>query len=427
LQIYLLPAVALIAGFFIPISWLPAMSLWAFVLIPKWLTPDNLPVEFHPGFVLLVVWALRKALSAKIPGFAIAPPLSLRLARYFSVFTAGYAALLTLRVASPLLVNLSWQWVLTLIIGSCIPLLFDDVRAEGIRIDKSINPMILFTAILAIIESFTQANPIYDRFYADAGLAIQHWSTYRVTASFAHPLYAGTFFSVVATYTFGRWLMRRGPIWPFALAAVALVFTVSRGALLATGIGVLVCILVPLPLKQGATSRRLPSFFIALGATIALYGSGVLQDRLGTSEATSSEIARSWIAGITFSASAAQGWLGGGAGLSQQLSAPFNSLGLLIENSLYGLLISVGVIATFSYVCFFASVVTTGFRVRNIGGLAGVIAFCVAVVGYNALEALPTLQILIGGLVILCRSDLSTDHSSLPDPRGNLSKELVLR
>ncbi|WP_192813744.1 O-antigen ligase family protein [Microbacterium yannicii] len=309
-------------------------------------------------------------------------------------------------VSDPVLLNQSVQWVIACAIGIGAPLLVRDVDREARTLTRFIPPLVVVASAYTLVEFALTSNVIFDAIYASNGVpTVQRWSTYRVHGFFGHPLYAGTFFSAAFAYTFARWLAKAGSLTVAALAGAAVVVTVSRGALIAAGVGVAVALLLATPLREASRLRKLTSVGLIAVATSAVVSVGLLQARVGTTEAATSNDARFSVIGVAVGAADSTGWLGGGPGLARYTAEPFNPARLLIESSLLQLLISVGMVGLLTYVALMIVRMVDAARMRNAAAAAAIAALTTSLIGYDGLESLPTLQILVCTLFLLSRQN----------------------
>lgn len=413
-EILLIAVVLVSVCFLAPVRYLPAFSLVIFAFVPKLLMPAFLPVFLHPAFVILSIWIIRRLLGRRE-----SPP---RRERFRGLSIAIAISLLGLclvlwRTATPsTLANISLQWIVALAFGVLVPLLVRDVSQET-RVLSRVLPFLAATlAVYAIVEFALAKNIVYDPIYHALGLpAEQKWSTYRSHVSFGHPLYAGTFFAVTTCYFFARWMMGGRALLVFALSAAALVVTVSRGALVATAVGIALAIAAGFFSRRVRPMKKWTSLLLVGSVVVAVVAAGVFQDRVGTTEAVQSDGARAVIVRIALAAAEARGWLGGGPGVSQGLVAVYNPQGFLMENAALQLLVSTGIAGAVLMGAFLAVRVVAAVRNGALPAAAAIVAFSVCMVGYDGLESLPTLQALVAALVLLSRG--ASARPALAEPR----------
>jgi O-antigen ligase len=190
-------------------------------------------------------------------------------------------------------------------------------------------------------------------------------------------------------------------LWP-AASFVGLAVTVSRGALIAVAAAAIVSVLAPLLRGDRAVTRRYAGGLLFLAASGALVlSSGAFQARLGSVEGATSTQARTIAQELTLRGAEASGWLGYGPGTADATLGRWAREGYLVENSMLQLLLSLGIPGVLLFAAMVGALAVHAIRLRNTAALAGLVAFVVAITGYNAIESVLPLHVLLGLLFVL--------------------------
>ncbi|MGL4340274.1 MAG: hypothetical protein ACRCSP_07620 [Rhodoglobus sp.] len=391
----------------VPVHWLPAMALVFFVIIPRAVVPSPGLLKAIPAFsIIMLIWVIRRLLMsvtrAESSRLVLPPRRSLivivvQLSAAFFVLWA-----LILSSASPAR-STSFAWMASFVVGALIPLLVLDARREAHLVRTAW--MICGGAMggYAVIELVLGQSPLYGALYSALGVpSIQHWSVYRAEASFHHPLYAGAFLSAAAAIAIGHWLThdRRSSLILGLLSAVGVAATVSRGSILATGIAVGLAVVAAIFTEgRRLVPRLIVVMVLAVAAVFGLLNFAALTSRTDSTEAELSEGARDLGVIIALRAAAAAQWLGSGPGTSGISARKFDDV--VIENSALQLLISVGIPGLSFIALLVAALVINSLKSRDLASAAGLIAYTVSILGFNAIDAIRGMHLLVGLLFLI--------------------------
>ena len=387
----LVVAIAAVLGALAPRRYLLAAAFVSYTVLPLNLFPE-LPAVAHPGYLAIWMWAFKAAAQRSRESESAQTRLSRAPEILCIGALLGWAVVIT--VVQGELNGIGWVLQFSVV---ALPLLLPTAMGHDLR--QIAGFMTLWTCVLAmytVLEFMRASNPLYES--ALQGLSIDlstRWATYRSYGSFGHPLYAGTFFAVAAAAAFGEWLKSGRWYWVVTtgLAVGALVTTVSRGAAIAAGVGLLVAFVLQRSGSAGISRRVIALVGIAFAA--ATYIQTVWAERSGSVEATTSADARQRVVGIAWRVSGEGQHVGWGASSSQ---AAFREIGgsmLVLENSFLQILVSLGLPGLILFATLMLLVFRPAFRSRNAGAAGALSALVLAIAGYNAIEGIPTVCILL--------------------------------
>lgn len=392
--------------FFVPVHVLPAIALAGFSLVPMRLVPSDGPFNAVPPMtIILAIWVFRRVVLGQRA--AIVDPVGDRDAlgpRYIA-----YVAAILLLVWALISTAMSgWSetsvgWTASFAIGALSVLLVFDARAEARVL---LSTWIVLGGVLgayAVVELVLQASPLFDAVYAVVGGASDNpWSVYRAEASFSHPLFAATYFTVAAALGIGSWLSssRVRDLVFGCLAAVGVAATVSRGAILAAAIAIVVIGLAGLLLLGRRAGNRIAALIgIAVVGAIALLNFQPLAERQDSIESTLSAGARDLGFDVAMRAAAYSDWLGTGPGTSGITGRIFDEV--VIENSALQILISMGIPGLLLFAALLGALVVCAARHRNVAAIGAIVGFSIVISSFNAIDAVRSMHLLLGLLVIL--------------------------
>lgn len=392
----LLALIALVAT---PVHWLPAVAAIAFCVLPLRLLPSSGAFGAMPPITaIVVVWVVRRLLMTRNDGDGRAWP-AFRLWSF--VLAAAFAGWLLVTTAQSVSIVTSMGWTVSFCLAVISPMLVGDAREEARILRSALIWCGGIFAAYAVVELMLQSS-VYDIIYTAVGASTDRtWSVYRAHSSFGHPLFAASFFTITAVLGVGGWV-RGGPTRYLVLgglSAAGVAATVSRGPIAAMAVGMGLVLLGGLAFH----TRFLPRL-AALGTlggigVLAILNFPALQQREDSVEGVLSAGARDLGTDVALRAAESVGWLGSGPATSGITSRQFDEV--IVENSLLQLLISVGVPGVVLFVALFAAVASTALTHRDVGTAAAVAAYVVAISGFNAIDALQQLHVLLGFLVIL--------------------------
>jgi hypothetical protein len=409
----------------LPVHILPVIALVSFVLIPQKVLAGSDLQLLGPSLIIIAVWLGRRYLMS----WRLSLPLPARTERIIvapqSVATKVLFLLFALVGSATLLWTLapetSLLWLAYLWIGVAGSIFITDVTDET-RLLRIAFPVIGgVLGVYSLVEFGLGRDPLFDSVYEAIGRGdYQHWSSYRADATFAHPLFAGTFFATALVLALGWWLSDGSKVAGFCtvLTGAGLLLTVSRSSIVA---GIVGCVVLLIGVSLSATGsvrrRNLWATGIGFGALISIVNVGPLADRLESAEATSSNEGRQSVIDVALESAANHGWIGSGAGTSRSAALPFNFSGLPVESAYLEILISIGVAGLILGSLYFGSVCLDVFRRGDFSGLGAVIAFLVTIGFYNSLDGQRTTFVLLGLVFLVARSG----GSSRPSSASNIS------
>lgn len=382
-----------------PVHTLPAIGIGLFVFVPQ--QAVGFLNGASPAALALGVWAVRRMLT----GAVARDDALLTAARVAAVAVVGWGVWLLAVGADRAELPLGINWTVSIVLAVVLPLLAGDAREETAFLWRALPWITAVAAAYVVIEYAVGANLVYGRLYDAVGRSVtQDWAVYRAHGTFGHPLYAATFFAVAVAAALARFVTVPGRSWLWGgAAAVALTLTVSRSALAAAAVGAVVVFVGAPLMRQG---RPLPRYGAALAAAVvgaaAVLASGLLQSRADSSEASSSTDARTSVIDITFSAIRASGWLGSGPGTADLAIGSWNDQQYAVESSPLQILLSLGLPGAIAFGIVILCAAVAAIRGRSLAMLAALVAFVVAVSGYNAIEALLPLHALLGVVLVSC-------------------------
>ncbi|WP_104130090.1 O-antigen ligase [Cryobacterium sp. N21] len=406
----LLAFAAVVTLFLLPAHILPAVALVTFALIPARILPQDGPIGALPlTTMIIVIWALRRLLPTKTDASPATPPAPFRSAtRYFALLFLVWT-LFTLARTTDLQASLGWM--ISFSAAVLLPLCIGTSTREAYWIRRTWLLLGAWLGAYAVVEGVLRFNPIWGTLFSALGLTDhQHWSVYRADASFGHPLFAALFFAVACVLAIGIWLRENSKL---ALAAavfssLGLVTTVSRGAILAAAIAIGFAYAVSLVLRG---EKRWGKFALLAGlfviAVVGLFQFDAFTARNNSVEAELSSQARDLGVWVSVQAANLTGWIGSGPGTSGITGRLFNEV--TIENSLLQLLISIGLPGLALFLLMIGSAIAHALSRRAVGAAAALAAYTVCIAGFNAIDALRPMHLLLGLLLILALNPSRAD------------------
>lgn len=396
----LVALVIAIAAFLVPPRWL----LWAAIAVAFLVPMEVLPIPGNGAPVAsipIAFWLVRSAGRVRVTGLALA---------------GGFLGLL-------LLISQATAWMQagqgissTVALGIACWALLSGAKSPTIEtIPRVYTAGAAFLGAYAVIEKWVlHDNPIYGRFYETAGWSAVGGEIYRSTTSIGHPLANGTVFAVAAVFAAHRVLSTSSKI---ALLQTALVLgglaaTLSRGAVLACGAGMLALLLF----STDTRSHRKLTLVAVLAIGAATFGGAFLaRDRSEAGQISASARASSW--NDTQEALGGREVFGVGPGMSQRYRN-FFSIGSIhqyvkgvgwqvapIENAWAQMLVSIGWLGGMLFVAINLWLVVRGLRdPRSAPAAAALLTFGVAIFFYSALEGTKALIAIMTLLWIQCQT-----------------------
>ncbi|MCU1637146.1 MAG: hypothetical protein JWQ68_2385 [Cryobacterium sp.] len=413
--------VAVVTLFVIPVHTLPAVALATFAIIPARILPQEGPFGALPvTSVILVIWAVRRVVMRQGGPGRTAGMSTYGLRRQagrarteddrLSLYKLGAVAsgiAFVVWALFPLMWSTDQQtstgWLTSFTAGALLPLAVGHSHREAELVRRTWLFLAGWLGSYAIVEAVLRANPIWGNLYIALGATdSQHWSVYRAEASFGHPLFAALFFAVACALGIGNWLTTnaRWALLASIFSGLGLVATVSRGALLAGAVAVTFAFGASMVIKG---EKRWAKFAIlgslAVVGIVGIFQFDAFTARNDSQEAELSALARDRAAQVTLQAANLTGWVGSGPGTSGITGRIFDQV--VIENSLFQLLISVGIPG----LLLFAGVIGFAFlhalNRRMVGEASALLAYAICISGFNAIDALRGMHLILGCLMIL--------------------------
>lgn len=399
--------------FLVPVEILPAVALTVFALVPSRILPQDGPLGALPlTSIILVVWAARRIILGQgndyhvSPGGARAPGSPHEREQFKAAAVISGALFLAWAVFSLVRsvdLQASAGWLISFTAGALLPLAVGRATREAIWIRRSWLILGGWLGLYAVVEAVLQVNPLWGNLYIALGVTdAQHWSVYRAEASFGHPLFAALFFAVACAMAIGVWLTStsRWTLVAGIFSGLGLVATVSRGAMLGGAVAVMVAYLAAMVI--GGEKRWNRFALLGLLGVVGIFG--IFQFDAFTARNDSTEAARSsgardtgvWVAGQVADLT---DWLGSGPGTSGISGRLFDDV--VIENSLLQLLMSVGLPGLILFIGMIGAAFLHALSRGAVGDMAGLLAYAICISGFNAIDALRPMHLLLGCLLIL--------------------------
>jgi len=414
----LLAVAAVATVLLLPVQILPAVALVTFALVPARILPQDGPIGALPlTTMIIVIWALRRLLPTRADARLTTRPAPFRSAtRYFALLFLVWT-LFSLARSTDLQASLGWM--ISFSAAVLLPLTIGTSTREAYWIRRVWLLLGAWLGAYAVIEGVLRFNPIWGTVFRALGLTDhQHWSVYRADASFGHPLFAALFFAVACSLAIGIWLQESSK--PALAAAVfsglGLVATVSRGALLSAAIAIGFAYAVSLVVRGDKRWGKFALLAVLMVvAVVGLFQFDAFTARNNSVEAELSSQARDLGVWVSMQAANLTGWIGSGPGTSGITGRLFNDV--TIENSLLQLLISIGLPGLALFLLMVGSAIAHAMSRRAIGAAAALVAYTVCIAGFNAIDALRPMHLLLGCLLIMALNPTRADAAPLePGP-----------
>lgn len=411
LIVVVLIALAVVLGLCLPLNRVPLVALLSAVLIPI----NNLPLPIAatvlaPGAVCLSFWAIRvrrRPNSREGPQNYSAHMAVLFLVWCFlstswsinKLFSAGWI----------ISIALSLLWPIIALRGRPFPA---GMLAEWwVRLGCGLG-------LFGIVERMLGRNPLFATLYSEARFPLTQTSEfYRITTTLGHPLNNALFFSVAVVLGIGlaietsqrRWFIVMAP------ALAALWFTGSRSGVVAAAAGVTVMVarryIFVAARGMSSGGRRIVALLIVCVVVVSsLVGFTVLsKDRSYAASASTSE--RSQVISVAISLASEHHFVGAGPDSSNTvLTGTGGSAGqLIVESSYLELLVSVGIpgLALFLMLVFIG--LKQAWKAQRLIYLGGLLTAAISIGGYNMIEGVRPLIVLVGLLMCGAVCDRDVD------------------
>jgi len=405
----------------VPVAWLPSLALVAYAVIPEKLySASDIVKAVSVGTIILLLWFARGMSARRAKRGAFAAPA----AGQFGIIVALCLVLwFVLLLAFGSSDGSSPGWVISFTLAVLLPFFYRNYTTEGVHLRRTAAFVGATIGAFAIIEAAIGANPLFDTIYAAFDMSnSQHWSVYRAEAASGHPLYAATLLASCAAVALGGWLepgTRRSRgfyLLSAGLAAGGVIGTVSRGGLaaLAGAFAVVVCFAI-FRGGRGTAIKVIGLGVLSVGAYYSL-DFALFAARGASNEAGQSADARENIIDLALFTARSTGWLGAGPGGSQLAVEAATGSSLLLESSPLQLLVSLGVPGLLLLAILIVILITNIFKTKNIAALGGLVAFLIATSGYNAIDALRTIHVLLGCVVIMALAPAPSALAAVKSP-----------
>ena len=296
-------------------------------------------------------------------------------------------------------------WTMSFIASVLLPLLVFDARREARLLAATFLVVGALVGVYLLGEMLVGFSPLYGPIEAMLGAGAEEeleFSVYRARAGFAHPLFAAAFLSIPAAMGVGMWLMsgRLLPLVAAGLSGAGVLATVSRGSLAAVAVAVAFGILfAPVFIGWKNVARWMQLVVLTAVAGVVALNFGPLVERTESMESQISADVRERALVIALRAADASGWLGTGAGTSGETGRLYDTI--VIENSMLQLLMSIGAPGLLLFLLFIGALIWAAWRHRNLAVILGIIAYVVSISSFNSLDAVRSMHVVLGFLVIM--------------------------
>lgn len=398
--------------FALPRKLLPGVATAVFALIPvAYLPGSRITTVLSPALLIMLVWLLR--LSQSKPTTAARRPV---LPAFF-VF-----AWLPVGIFVSINHIVSVAWAINFAIFVLLPCLMAHRADPGTRSALITTCLLLATmlAFLGCLEFALQRNPL--TFLNSHYNFHQIWSTYRITTTLGHPLVNGTFFAMTCGLAWGRFLTKGA--WYYcgiaALTGVATVATVSRSAVGAAAVAVVVATLVWLYGSPISLGRKLVTVLVLSLSLATVTATGEqLKSRSASSEGAASARLRVQMISVAESLVRETHYLGVGPGASSHTRdrLVFDRR-VRFESGLLQLYVDGGIPGALSVLSLLASVGLIALRRHDLPGISMLVAFTTSIAGYEYLEDVAALLLMGLPMLLVLVPDPEAAHALERQERG---------
>ncbi|NYD68512.1 O-antigen ligase family protein [Agromyces atrinae] len=393
--------VGIVVLLLVPTWSLPAimLGLYALGVFAVVTLPASLPLP--PTTLILMLWVIRRLLDSlrqHANGAASVPRIGNSHVGLWSALALGVWVIFTLFAGA--LGSQGQGWAISFFTAVLVPVCVGFSEREARALKSTWIALGGIIGFYTVIESALRQNFLY---WALGMPSSQHWSMYRAEGPFGHPLLLSTFLVVAFGLGVGMWLQygRKSALVGGALSLTGVVMSLSRGAILAAIVTIFAVYLLAGARSEGRSSKRLVGLgALALaGVVTVVFGTSVV-DRWTSTEAAGSTDARDGGFSVALSAAEWGHWLGTGPGTSAVAAQQFGFT-LPIENSYLQILVSLGIpgLVVFTLLCVSALSVTI--RRIDIAAFGGLVAYLVAIAGYNLIDDRRSAHVLLGCLLII--------------------------
>ena len=356
----------------------------------NYIVNSSIPTVFYPCLITCLAMIFRQIVVG-------APVFNFNLVKTFPV-AIFFAFLFIVPFFTPIMIrsasfNVSLLCVLFVLMSKIPQFTINSYR----NIWGSLIAIEFFTSIFQLVNGWI---PIYSKLNTNSLLpVVQNWSVIRVTGTFGHPLPASTFFSVSSVLFAHLFIMKRrkSDLIVFLASTLLVLFTFSRGSMIATLVGFVFVLL-----QYFKNSKRIFASVISIFAAsgMAYFVRFFYDIRNDTSEGTGSFVIRKDV--YNYLASSINDYiLGVGGGNAQYYFQDKFSSRLIIENSTLQSIIGIGIIGSSLLVLSFGALVR---KLQINASILGPMAtFVISINSYNYFEGARWLHVLPALSIILLK------------------------
>jgi|GEM_PF-4847642 len=401
--------VGIVVVIFVPARYLPSLALVSFILLPPSMMPNAFKV-IVPGTIILWVWVVRRKVSfgsVAVLGFFWGTAL-------FSVASAAFSV----DSAS------SGTWILTFFMSLIPALIVSPSREERDLLEKTFLCAAGFLGLYGILEFLTKRNLVYGALQSLFGsdFSVQHWSTYRPTMTFGHPIPAAAFMAVATAIVMAIWMQRRtvGTGVVLLLSLSGLVVPQTRGGIFAFGFAALVAVAFAMFTQRASKwrARLLGLCAICIIALLFVSAHTNILSRFQSGEALSALVQRQRTFPIILDAIGGMDHpFGLGPGVPVEvLGGDLAGLGY-VENFYLQALLGLGWLGAIFLFAFMGSIFWSAWRSQYLGGVLGLLAFFAVIATFNAFDGYSSIFVLFSVLIMYSKS---ADQGLQSDGAGRL-------
>lgn len=392
--ILLCASLILILLIVVPLSVLPAIALVLFAAVPfaHMGLPGILGRFFTAPVLVLSVWCIRSQFERRLQ----------RLPLHFSCILALILLVLALETITSSDVYVSAIWTGCLVLALVYPVYVAKSTAVSDQSKRNLSLAVAVSScvigVAALSEFVLGWNPWYFVFSSEA--LSREWSVFRAKSSLGHPLPTMMLAVFCITFLlFDRTVGKRTRYAGVVLGITALLLTVSRSGVIALIAGVVVGGLVGI--TTGSSEQRRSAIF-GLGGTVIvgviLLSSPLLETRSSSLEGTDSASVRSLLVDQSIELFGERPLLGLGPGVSGDFFE--NNYGVILENSVFQALLSLGVVGLLAFGLFFLAGFWQPLQSGSSSAVGAAVAYLVAISGFNAFDILPSTLMLLAVAVL---------------------------
>ena len=383
--------ISVVIGILLPLRFIPSALFLSVVTIPVLALPfSSINTVIYPGLSIVSVYWLKVIVGhMRTEEFSFKfYPAQISFILYLAVLTLTSTDFLRSLGFSFSLILMCFLW-------------------HSIYLSKDIADLLLRTWLrtlwvigpLGVLESITKTNFIFGKlpFYSD----LQIWSDYRITVTFSHPIFAGTFFASSSILLFTMLLENKKIIWWKIIilntfCIVNLFYTYTRGAYIAWLAG-----LVFIAFRKIIRGENVGVYSLLI--LIATFISTVLAPyipRANTIEGGSSILSR--LSSFNLAWDLMRGNLfGHGPGLGQDTLTEDTQSKLILESSVLQVGLGIGWVGLAIMVVAFLETLIVAQRSYTSQYLPVMVCCIICILSYNFIEGYKYAHFFIGAILIL--------------------------